>query len=149
MICDDSPEAHKQSWALQHALNNLLFTRSAPLMLLLVAFLVRSASAQESPYIVTYDHYLEEPGNLEVEYFSILARNAVATTSTPTGLNLNTAPPRGGQPSFTSMGRRPSTTALSSLGFVGRTASFHSGASISSTRCSIWSTNRSAKPTRS
>lgn len=25
--------------------------------------------AQESPYIVTYDHYLEEPGNLEVEYF--------------------------------------------------------------------------------
>ena len=28
------------------------------------------ASAQESPYIVTYDHYLEEPGSLEVEYFS-------------------------------------------------------------------------------
>jgi hypothetical protein len=26
--------------------------------------------AQESPYIVTYDHYVEEPGNLEVEYFS-------------------------------------------------------------------------------
>jgi hypothetical protein len=29
-----------------------------------------SSSAQESPYIVTYDHYLEEPGSLEVEYFS-------------------------------------------------------------------------------
>ena len=29
-----------------------------------------SAFAQESPYIVTYDHYLEEPGSLEVEYFS-------------------------------------------------------------------------------
>jgi hypothetical protein len=28
------------------------------------------AFAQESPYIVTYDHYLEEPGSLEVEYFS-------------------------------------------------------------------------------
>lgn len=28
------------------------------------------ARAQESPYLVTYDHYLEEPGNLEVEYFS-------------------------------------------------------------------------------
>jgi len=26
--------------------------------------------AQESPYFVTYDHYLEEPGSLEVEYFS-------------------------------------------------------------------------------
>ena len=29
-----------------------------------------SAQAQESPYIVTYDHFLEEPGSLEVEYFS-------------------------------------------------------------------------------
>jgi len=29
-----------------------------------------SLFAQESPYIVTYDHYLEEPGSLEVEYFS-------------------------------------------------------------------------------
>ncbi len=28
------------------------------------------AFAQESPYIVTYDHYLEEPRSLEVEYFS-------------------------------------------------------------------------------
>src|SRR5258708_33227211 len=26
--------------------------------------------AQERPYIVTYNHYLEEPGSLEVEYFS-------------------------------------------------------------------------------
>ena len=31
---------------------------------------VRVSLAQESPYIVTYDHYLEEPGNFEVEYFS-------------------------------------------------------------------------------
>ena len=29
-----------------------------------------SSFAQESPYIVTYDHYLEEPGSLDVEYFS-------------------------------------------------------------------------------
>ena len=28
------------------------------------------AQAQENPYIVAYDHYLEEPGNLEIEYFS-------------------------------------------------------------------------------
>lgn len=28
------------------------------------------AHAQENPYIVTYDHYLEEPGSLEIEYFS-------------------------------------------------------------------------------
>ena len=36
----------------------------------LVTALILPASAQESPYIVTYDHYLEEPGNIEVEYFS-------------------------------------------------------------------------------
>jgi len=29
-----------------------------------------SARSQENPYIVAYDHYLEEPGNLEIEYFS-------------------------------------------------------------------------------
>jgi hypothetical protein len=35
-----------------------------------LALVTLPASAQESPYIVTYDHYLEEPGSLEVEYFS-------------------------------------------------------------------------------
>jgi hypothetical protein len=39
-------------------------------LLLMIGFMPVRASAQESPYIVTYDHYLEEPGNLEVEYFS-------------------------------------------------------------------------------
>jgi hypothetical protein len=33
-------------------------------------FFVVAGYSQESPYIVTYDHYLEEPGSLEVEYFS-------------------------------------------------------------------------------
>ncbi|HKV62105.1 MAG TPA: hypothetical protein VJO16_09340 [Candidatus Acidoferrum sp.] len=28
------------------------------------------ALAQQNPYFVAYDHYLEEPGNLEIEYFS-------------------------------------------------------------------------------
>jgi hypothetical protein len=37
---------------------------------LALLLLVLPLAAQESPYIVTYDHYLEEPGNLEVEYFS-------------------------------------------------------------------------------
>lgn len=32
----------------------------------------QASQAQESPYIATYDHYLEEPGNLELEYFSTL-----------------------------------------------------------------------------
>ena len=52
-----------------------LRARSMPLALLLafsfvLAFSAAPAGAQESPYIVTYDHYLEEPGSLEVEYFS-------------------------------------------------------------------------------
>ena len=43
----------------------------ASLFVLLLLVIVRlPAAAQESPYTVTYDHYLEEPGSLEVEYFS-------------------------------------------------------------------------------
>jgi hypothetical protein len=37
---------------------------------LLFVTLPGSSLAQENPYIITYDHYLEEPGNLEIEYFS-------------------------------------------------------------------------------
>jgi hypothetical protein len=41
------------------------------LFLPLLGFLLPgNAHAQESPYLVAYDHYLEEPGNLEIEYFS-------------------------------------------------------------------------------
>jgi hypothetical protein len=40
------------------------------LLSLISCLLSRSAHAQESPYIVAYDHYLEEPGSLEIEYFS-------------------------------------------------------------------------------
>jgi hypothetical protein len=49
---------------------NVAAARLLAFAALLMALLVRTGSAQESPYIVTYDHYLEEPGNLEVEYFS-------------------------------------------------------------------------------
>lgn len=46
-----------------------LVTRACCAIFILLT-LFPPARAQESPYIVTYDHYLEEPGNLEVEYFS-------------------------------------------------------------------------------
>src|ERR1700684_613255 len=39
-------------------------------LVFLLAVCTSLARAQESPYIVPYDHYLEEPGSLEVEYFS-------------------------------------------------------------------------------
>jgi hypothetical protein len=35
-----------------------------------MVFLPTHSFAQENPYIVAYDHYMEEPGSLEVEYFS-------------------------------------------------------------------------------
>ena len=40
--------------------------------------------AQESPYIVTYDHYLEEPGSLEVgkESYGRAPRNQPAVPTT-------------------------------------------------------------------
>jgi len=44
----------------------LITTLICALFFLLSSFVL----AQESPYIVTYNHYLEEPGSLEVEYFS-------------------------------------------------------------------------------
>jgi len=39
-------------------------------LLFLLALPVSQCFAQENPYFVTYDHYLEEPGSLDVEYFS-------------------------------------------------------------------------------
>ncbi len=39
-------------------------------VLLGLALFAGPVHAQENAYIVTYDHYLEEPGSLEVEYFS-------------------------------------------------------------------------------
>lgn len=39
-------------------------------LVLVTSFLPSFTAAQENPYFVAYDHYLEEPGNLEVEYFS-------------------------------------------------------------------------------
>src|SRR5260370_1665127 len=46
------------------------FSLSAACLLAALTVFPHSSRAQESPYIVTYDHYLEEPGSLEVEYFS-------------------------------------------------------------------------------
>ena len=45
----------------------------AILLMLLPGSFVASGYGQESPYFVTYDHYLEEPGSLEVESFSNFA----------------------------------------------------------------------------
>ena len=41
-----------------------------PLALLASSPVIPALNAQENPYIVAYDHNLEEPGSLEIEYFS-------------------------------------------------------------------------------
>ncbi len=42
-----------------------------------LTFVAPALRGQESPYVVTYDHYLEEPGNLEIEYFSTFGTQRV------------------------------------------------------------------------
>src|ERR1700739_3113528 len=55
-------------------LNCFLFCKLRPSCFLLLPTLfclfTHSLRAQENPYIVAYDHNLEEPGSLEIEYFS-------------------------------------------------------------------------------
>jgi hypothetical protein len=46
------------------------YSTLAVLLALCWTLLCQSARAQENPYVVTYDQFLEEPGNLEIEYFS-------------------------------------------------------------------------------
>lgn len=65
-----SPHTYKQTGLAGLVPKKISLKLAAMLPLLFVVLSVCVASAQESPYIVTYDHYLEEPGNLEVEYFS-------------------------------------------------------------------------------
>src|SRR6201993_5383353 len=43
---------------------------SVSFVVLAAVLLLSTSRAQENPYFVVYDHYLEEPGNLEIEYFS-------------------------------------------------------------------------------
>lgn len=48
------------------------------MLLMAVVGLAPCAYAQENPYIVAYDHNLEEPGSLEVEYFSTFGTQRAA-----------------------------------------------------------------------
>jgi hypothetical protein len=41
---------------------------------LLAVFLAAGCRAQERPYFVTYSHEMEEPGNLEIEFFNAIGK---------------------------------------------------------------------------
>ena len=62
------PTGHNQKTRTVPTLVKVIL-RSVPVLIFILSY-CHSSFAQESPYIVTYDHYLEEPGSLEVEYFS-------------------------------------------------------------------------------
>jgi hypothetical protein len=53
----------------------LVGSLSFVLLLCFLVFPTRSA-AQDTPYIVAYDHFMEEPGNLEAGYFSTFGTQA-------------------------------------------------------------------------
>ena len=71
-ILDASAGPHKEPYARTHrpALASIRTSLLGCAALLVAAFFAPAAHAQESAYIVAYDHYMEEPGSLEVEYFS-------------------------------------------------------------------------------
>ena len=78
--------------------------------------------AQENPYIVAYDHNLEEPGNLEIEYFSTFGTQRGGPGFHAFGLSSNTEPRPGGPRSSTWTARAPSIRARCLPASVGKTA---------------------------
>ena len=48
--------------------------KPAVLLGLFAVFLAASCTAQERPYFVTYSHEMEEPGNLEIEFFNAVGK---------------------------------------------------------------------------
>jgi hypothetical protein len=46
------------------------YVKKCSVLLLIVSASFTLSHAQESPYFVTYDHHLEEPGNLEIETYT-------------------------------------------------------------------------------
>lgn len=48
--------------------------KPAVLLALFAIFLASGCTAQERPYFVTYSHEMEEPGNLEIEFFNAVGK---------------------------------------------------------------------------
>jgi len=48
--------------------------RPVVVLCLFVAVFIGASRAQERPYFVTYSHEMEEPGNLEIEFFSVVGK---------------------------------------------------------------------------
>ena len=48
--------------------------KPALILCLLLGLLAGACRAQERPYFVTYSHEMEEPGNLEIEFFNAVGK---------------------------------------------------------------------------
>ena len=99
-----------------------LWCAPVPFLVFFFCFLLRPTRAQENPYIVTYDQFLEEPRNLEIEYFSTYGTQRGGNDFHAFWLELRTVRPRGGQQNSIWTRRPRFTTARYLVVFAGRIA---------------------------
>src|SRR5271166_2686345 len=107
------------------------------LVALAISVFASPAQAQENPYIVTYDHYLEEPGSLEVEYFSTFGTQRAGNDFHAYWAEFEYGATAWWTTSCTLTAKLHSTTAPSSPAFVGKTVSACSSTSTLSIQFSI------------
>ena len=74
--------------SLKRALQSLPLLYFCPALCLAIYLFTPASHAQEKPYFVTYSHDLEEPGNLEIETKTALARPDGSTRYGATALEL-------------------------------------------------------------
>jgi hypothetical protein len=55
--------------------------KPAIVLCLVVGFFAGACKAQERPYFVTYSHEMEEPGNLDIEFFNAVGNRREETGS--------------------------------------------------------------------
>ena len=75
----------------------IVILRIAVFVILALGIVAAPGLAQERPYFVTYDHHMEEPGNLEVATNPVIGRHGVSTRSSVIGPNSSTEPKAGGR----------------------------------------------------
>lgn len=114
---------------------------SGPLFLIPALLCALTLRADQKPYFVTYDHELEDVGDLEISLSPIVGLPKSGNAFLGSTTKSSTASETGGQRHFTWMGNPPAMTARCSPASVGKTACGLSGATIGSIRCSTLNTN--------
>ena len=106
-------------------------------------------SCDRVPYIVTYDHYMEEPGSLEVEYFSTFGTQRGGNDFHAFWSEFEYGVTAFWTTEFYIDAQTTFNDSTLFTGFRGRTAFACSRTSTSLSPCSTSNTSRPAGPTRS